>query len=194
MNQDLTELICILDRSGSMESIRDDAIGGFNAFLNGQKKLPGNARMTLVLFDDEYDIILDGVPLREVTKLTSATFVPRGMTALLDAVGRTLDSVCIRIAQTPKDTQPVKIICCILTDGMENSSKEYTRQQVFDKITKLAECGWEFVFLAANQDAIQAGESIGIRGDNSIAFDATPTGIQNAYSRLNAEVHTRRTR
>ncbi len=93
MNQTLTEIVCILDRSGSMQSMRDDAIGGFNAFLEEQKKLPGAAHLTVVLFDHEYDVLHQGVDIQQVAPLNSDTYVPRGQTALLDAVGRTVDDV-----------------------------------------------------------------------------------------------------
>lgn len=175
-----------------MEAIRTDAIGGFNAFLKEQKKLPGAAKLTLVLFDDQYDVVLDGAPLAEVLELTNETYVPRGMTALLDAVGRTVDSVAIRLAETPESKRPDKVIFCILTDGQENSSKEYTRGQVFQKISAHTENGWEFIFLAANQDAIQAGESLGIAKDSSISFKADAHGIHAAYSALSNEVTRRR--
>ncbi|MCX6344999.1 MAG: hypothetical protein NT018_07980 [Armatimonadetes bacterium] len=153
----------------------------------------GHARLTLVLFDDIYDVILDGVPLAEVLELNDDTYVPRGMTALLDAVGRTVDSVALRLAETPEAKRPEKVIFCILTDGEENASKEYKREQVFKKISSHTENnGWEFIFLAANQDAIATGESMGIAGDNSINFDATSSGVHMAYSMLSDEVIKRR--
>ena len=111
---DLTELLSVLDRSGSMESIRDDALGGFNAFLDAQKAIPGAARLSLVLFDHEHRLALDGVSLADVEPLTRETYVPRGTTALLDAVGRTVDSVGARLAATPEAEQEAALTQSVL--------------------------------------------------------------------------------
>ncbi len=182
---DLTEIVCILDRSGSMESIRTDAIGGFNAFLAAQQQLPGDARLTLVLFDHEYDRVLDAVPLAEVKPLTEETYVPRGTTALLDAVGRTLDDVGARLAATPEAERPGKVLVCILTDGLENASRDYTRDRVKGMIEhQQQKYGWEFQFLAANQDAFAAAGSIGIAAADAAAFVADAAGTHAAFARV----------
>jgi len=195
MNRELAEIVCIIDRSGSMEAIRSDAIGGFNAFLREQKKRPGSAHLTLVLFDDQSDVVLDGVPLGEVLELTEETYVPRGMTALLDAVGRTVDSVSIRLGETAQHDRPDTVIFAILTDGMENASREYTRDRVFHKISSHTKNnGWEFIFLAANQDAIETGESMGIMGKRNINFEATSDGVMHACRLMSTEVSQRRSR
>jgi hypothetical protein len=185
-NLNLTEIICVIDRSGSMSSIKDDAIGGFNSFLKEQQELPGEAKLTLVLFDDQYDIIYEGVPIEDVKPLTEKTYIPRGMTALLDAVGKTVNTVSSRIASS-KDITP-QVVVAILTDGAENCSKEYTREQITDSITKYKEKRWEFVFLAANQDAIQSGGSIGIDANRSCNFIATGAGIAKGFSGMSASI------
>ncbi|MEM9996193.1 MAG: hypothetical protein AAF809_00710 [Bacteroidota bacterium] len=195
MNHALTELVCILDRSGSMESIRADAIGGFNAFLGEQKKLNGEARLTLVLFDHEYDRRLDAAPLAEVEPLTEATFVPRGNTALLDAVGRTIDDVGARLARTPEAERPGSILVCILTDGMENASSDYTRDRVKSMIEHQQEkYGWEFQFLAANQDAFAEASRIGIARPNAMPFAADAAGTKAAFAQVSARATKARKR
>jgi uncharacterized protein YegL len=188
-NPNLTEIVCIIDRSGSMESIRTDAIGGFNAFLAEQQKLPGDAKLTLVLFDHEYILHLDGVPLQDVQPLDETTYVPRGTTALLDAIGRTVDDVGKRLGATPEDERPGKVIVVILTDGLENASRDYTHERVRALITHQSEkYSWEFVFLAANQDAIAAAGQIAIQPQNAVAFAATPAGVQGVLQEASARV------
>ncbi|MEM8558627.1 MAG: hypothetical protein AAGG50_12465 [Bacteroidota bacterium] len=195
MNHALTELVCILDRSGSMESIRADAIGGFNAFLGEQKKLDGEARLTLVLFDHEYDRRLDAAPLAEVEPLTEATFVPRGNTALLDAIGRTIDDVGARLARTPEAERPGSILVCILTDGMENASSDYTRDRVKSMIEhQQKKYGWEFQFLAANQDAFAEASRIGIARPNAMPFAADAAGTKAAFAQVSARATKARKR
>ena len=172
--QKATEIVCILDRSGSMESIKHDAIGAFNSFLNGQKKLPSEAYLTLVLFDNEYELLYDSMPLDDVPELTELTFVPRGMTALLDATGRTINTV-------KKKTKDKNVIVCILTDGEENSSHEYKHADIIKLINKRKEKHhWEFIFLAANQDAIQAGNSLGINANRSVNFSADKASVMRS--------------
>lgn len=123
---DVTEIICVIDRSGSMESIRSDAIGGFNRFLADQQEPEDPARLTMVLFDDQYDVAYNGMDIHNVPPLTTRTFVPRGMTALLDAIGKTLNTVSARLAEIPAEDRPEKIIVAILTDGHENASREFS--------------------------------------------------------------------
>ena len=193
MNTNLTELVCILDRSGSMASICDDAIGGFNTFLKGQQETPGEARLTLVLFDNEYDVVYDCVPLAQVPPLTTQTFVPRGGTALLDAIARSLDRVGQRLAATPEPQRPGKVIVVILTDGEENSSKQTTQAQVADRIAHQRNSyGWEFLFLAANQDAIAAAARLQIAAADAVTFAATPQGVREVYAKMSQTVGERR--
>lgn len=182
MNADLTEIICIIDRSGSMDSIRTDAIGGFNAFLGAQQQLPGQARLTLVLFNHEYERVLDGTPLPDVQPLSDETYQPAGTTALLDAVGRTIDDVGQRLAATPEAERPGKVLVCILTDGLENSSSDYTRERVQAMIQHQQETyAWEFAFLAANQDAFAEAGGLSIAAHDAAGFAATSTGVREAF-------------
>ena len=182
---DLTEIVCIIDRSGSMEPVRSDAIGGFNAFLEAQQKLPGDAHLTLVLFDHEYDRVLDAVPLAAVQPFTAETYMPRGTTALLDAVGRTIDDVGDRLANTPEVVRPGKVLVCILTDGMENASRDYTRDRVKGMIEhQQQKYGWEFMFLAANQDAFGEAGAMGIASQDAASYVSDGPGTYAAYQRV----------
>lgn len=195
MRTDLTEIICIIDRSGSMQSIRSDAIGGFNAFLEGQQKHPGEGRLTLALFNHDYERVYENVPLPEVPPLTEDTYVPEGTTALLDAIGRTLVDVSKRLAATPEAERPGQVIVAILTDGMENASTDYTRARIAEMIehqrTKYA---WEFVFLAANQDAFQAAQKLAIDPADAMPFASTKAGVRAAYASLTENISNRRSR
>jgi ADP-heptose:LPS heptosyltransferase len=174
--QQAVEIVVIADRSGSMNTIRDDAIGGFNNFLTEQKQLPGAANLTLILFDDQYEVPVNGVAVQHVAELTRETFVPRGMTAMNDAIGRTLVEL--------ETKAPEKAIICILTDGAENASREYTSRQIKDKIKAAEARGWEVIFLAANIDAFATGGSLGIATANTMNFDASAEGVHNAYASM----------
>ncbi len=189
MRADLTEIAFVLDRSGSMNPIAADAIGGFNTFLAAQQALPGQARLTLVLFDHEYLVPHNNVDIHAVPPLDATTYVPRGMTALLDAVGRTIDDAGARLAATPEAERPAKVIVAILTDGQENASRDYTFVKVAAMIKHQQEkYSWEFVFLAANQDAIAAAGALSIREQDAIAFAATPQGVRQAHMAVSDRV------
>jgi uncharacterized protein YegL len=195
MNNDLVEIACIVDRSGSMGAITSDAIGGFNVFLAAQKAEPGSARFTLVLFDHEYEVVHEGVSINDVRDLTAHTYQPRGTTALLDAVGRTIDAIGARLAKTPEADRPHKVIVAILTDGMENASCDYTYEKVAQMIEHQRNVyGWEFVFLAANQDAIASAGKLSIAANDAINFQATGEGVRHAYAAMSSTVSERRGR
>lgn len=171
-NEDCVEIVCVVDKSGSMASRAADAIGGFNAFLEKQKKLPGRARFTLALFDSpgNYHLVHDGVELQEVAGLTVDTYVPGGNTALLDAVGETLTAMKKRLG----DRKPKDVIFMVLTDGEENSSREYTLRGVRAMIEERARSGWEFHYLGADVDGFAAAQSLqmpykGFRGHGSVS-------------------------
>ena len=189
MKSDLTEIVCVIDRSGSMETIRSDAIGGFNSFLSTQQEEPGAAKLTLVLFNHDYHLSHDGIDIQAVEPLNNDTYVPVGTTALLDAVGKTISEVGNRLHNTPEKERPTKVIVAILTDGLENASREFSQEKVFDMITHQREnYNWEFLFLAANQDAIAAAESLSIQAQDTVAFAATSEGINQAYADLDSMV------
>ena len=171
MNNNLTEIAFILDRSGSMQSMIEPAITGFNRLLREQQQEPGNARFSLILFDDRYEVPCQSLPISEVVELDSATFVPRGSTALLDAIGRTIDELGARLAATPEADRPCQVIVAILTDGEENASHLFTWGQISTRIRHQTETyGWRFLFLGANQDAIATAGRISIQAADSADF------------------------
>jgi uncharacterized protein YegL len=180
-DQNLTEIIVVMDKSGSMQTIRDDAMGAFNTFLDEQKKLPGKAQLTLTLFDTVYDMVHKCAPINDVPRLNTSTYAPGGMTALLDAVGRTIDEVGKRLAATPEEKRPGKVMMVIITDGQENSSHEYKRDQIMKKIdVQTNQYQWEFVFLAAGKDAMEEARGIGIAASRIVSYDA---GNAHHYAR-----------
>jgi len=182
MKKGLSEIVCIIDRSGSMEKIKHDAIGGFNTFVADQKRHPGEATMTYVQFDNQYEIVFEGKPLNEVQPIDASTFVPRGSTALLDAVGRTINNVGARLSNIPEDQRPESVIVVIITDGEENASQEMTRKMIKGMITHQQDkYGWQFIFLAANQDAFAEAGKLGIPQFNTNNFAPTGEGVRSAY-------------
>jgi len=182
MNKNLTEIAFILDRSGSMASCKEEAITGFNEFLADQVKHPGQANLTLVLFDNEYEVPVQSVPLSEVTKLDTTTFVPRGSTALLDAIGRTIDELGKRLESTPEEKRPGGVIVAILTDGYENASRTCSLHDVSDRIShQTKKYKWEFLFLGAGQDAIATAASMNIDAKNAASFAADGIGTASAH-------------
>ena len=176
-----TEILAILDRSGSMFNIAEDAIGGYNTFLKDQQAIEGEARITVVLFDDQYELLYAATPLAEAQPLTAQTFVPRGGTALMDAIGRTLQVEGARIAA---EGWAEKVIVCITTDGGENQSKEFTAPMVRELVTAAEAKGWAFVFLAANQDAFATARFYGMSGAHAQTFAANSAGVGEAYASI----------
>lgn len=162
----VTEIVYVLDRSGSMGPMREAAMASFNEFLGMQRAVPGEARFTLVLFDDSYEVPVSGVLIGEVPELTEEKYEPRGSTALLDAMGRTIDELAERIDQMPEGERPGKVAMAIFTDGMENASRVYGVGRIGDLIREYRDRhGWEFLFLAANQDAIASAGMVSIGRD-----------------------------
>ena len=187
MKENLTELIFILDRSGSMANMESEALNGFNSFLEEQKKLSGEANLTLVLFDHEYSLIYNGKNIREVEPLTKNIYSARGTTALLDAVGRTVDDVGKRLAAMPESDRPGKVLVAILTDGLENASKDYQKKRINEMLShQKTKYSWEFMFLAANQDAFAEGYNIGINMSKAMNFDMTSAGMAKSFGAMNA--------
>ena len=192
MNKNLTEIVFLLDRSGSMSGLEKDTIGGFNAFIERQCQLEGETLLTTVLFDDQYEVLWNGVDAKK-TRLTDEEYYVRGMTALLDAVGKTILDVGYRLSKTDEKYRPGKVIFVITTDGMENASQEFTYEKVKELIRHQQEkYSWEFIFMGANIDAVQEAESIGICKENAFDFDATHDGVEDMYSVMCKEVSVRR--
>lgn len=185
----------ILDRSGSMNSIASDTIGGVNRFFGEQRNLPGELLVTLVQFDDQepFEVIHSGKPIKDVPELTSQTFKPRGCTPLLDAIGRGIVEAGKRFAAMNETDRPEKVLFVIMTDGFENASKEYTKNKVNEMIShQRTAYKWEFVFLGANQDAIATASDLGIAGTHAMTYAANTKGTQAAYASLSANVRNMR--
>jgi uncharacterized protein YegL len=184
MKKDLTELVFILDRSGSMSGLEDDTIGGYNAMLEKQKKEHGEAVITTVLFDDRYELLHDRINLRGIKPITDREYFVRGSTALLDAVGRTISKIGNAQKYTAEEERAEHVMFVITTDGMENASREYSYENVRQMIEhQKSKYGWEFIFLGANIDAIAAAERFGICEDRAVNYNADSEG-----TRLNYEV------
>jgi hypothetical protein len=158
----------VLDRSGSMQSIKDDTIGGFDAFTSEQRRLPGRCTVSLVQFDNVYEEVYTGRDLADVPGLT---LVPRGSTAMLDAIGRAVNATGARLAAMPEDARPGTVIVGIMTDGLENASREFTYPMVKALIEQQEQVyGWTFMYMGANQDAIEVGASLGVARDRSLTY------------------------
>ncbi|MCL2785418.1 MAG: VWA domain-containing protein [Propionibacteriaceae bacterium] len=167
-NPNLTHIEFILDRSGSMSSIKEDIEGGFNTFITDQQSQPGQCTVSLAQFDDVYEPVFTAIEIKDVHKLK---LQPRGSTSLLDAVGRSITLLGERLAAMPEDERPHRVIVAIMTDGMENSSKEYTHAVIKQMIIQQEKVfSWEFLYMGADQDAIEVGASIGIRADRSLTY------------------------
>lgn len=192
MKKNLTEIIFLLDRSGSMSGLETDTIGGFNSFIQRQKELEGETLISTVLFDDKYEILWDGKDIGEV-ELSSKEYYVRGSTALLDAIGKTILDVSYRICGYEKDKRPDNVIFVITTDGMENSSKEFTYENVKKLILHQQKLNdWSFIFLGANIDVIKEASNLGIDKDNTYAFQASEAGVEAMYNKVNETVSEKR--
>lgn len=180
------QIICILDRSGSMQKLVGDVIGGYNSFLAEQRKEPGAAEVTTVLFDNQYEIVAKSVDLQEAPEMTSSTYYARGTTALLDAIGRTIMET---VGQMEKDgVCPMKrrVVCMIMTDGLENDSHEYDKATVKALIEKTTnDYHWNYLFMGANIDSVAEAAAIGIRADCAMNYSHDGEGVQESFSRMN---------
>jgi len=178
-----TDISVVLDRSGSMEAVKHDTIGGFNTFLKEQQALPGEALLSLAQFDSMgYDRIIDAKPIKQAEPLTPLTFVPRGNTPLLDSMCKLITETGARFKQMPESARPENVIVVIITDGEENASVSVTRDQVLAMITHQQDVyKWKFIYLGANQDAIAAAKSFGIPQAMAATYTADADHMQVAY-------------
>ena len=182
MKKGLTELVFILDRSGSMGGLEKDTIGGFNGMIEKQKKQEGEANVTTVLFDHEYEMIHDRFPIAAVRPLTAEDYYVRGCTALLDAVGKTIRKMVNVQKHLPEEMKAEKVIFVITTDGLENASREFGYADIHRMIEHQKErYGWEFLFLGANMDAVAEAKKFGIGADRSVTFVNDSAGIATNY-------------
>ena len=187
--RNLTDITIILDRSGSMDAIKEATIKGFNSFLKEQQNAESDANLTLVQFDHEYKIVYESININEAKKLTYKTFKPRGTTALLDAIGITINNTKSRIKIIDKENRPNNVLIVIITDGYENSSNKFTREKIFKKISRREKKDdWKFVFIGSNQDAIAVGSSFGIAEDRALSYANDDAGVAEAFSSMSRQV------
>lgn len=189
MKKGLTELVFILDRSGSMSGLEADTIGGYNSMLDKQKKEPGEAIITTVLFDDKFELLHDRISLKGISPITEKEYFVRGSTALLDAIGRTISKIGNAQKHTLEEERAEKVLFVITTDGQENASREYG----YDKVRQMIErqktrYGWEFIFLGANIDAVETAARFGINEDRAVNYNADGAGTQLNYEVLSETV------
>jgi uncharacterized protein YegL len=184
-----TEFVIIADRSGSMYTILHETVKGLNMTISDQKKEDGECAVTFVRFDSEHEVVFENRDIQAVEEITEEDIKPRGMTALYDAIGRTIQSVGERLVKTSKSDRPDKVIFLIMTDGEENSSQEYKADRIKEMIKHQTDkYDWLFTFLGANIDAVTTAKNIGIAMANSMTFGANAVGTQSTYSTYNSKL------
>ncbi len=189
MKNNITELVCILDRSGSMSGLESDTIGGFNALIEKQKKEDGVCYVSTVLFDTECTVLHDRVPIGEIRPMTADDYTPGGCTALLDAIGGAIHHIVGIHRYARKEDIPDHTVFVITTDGMENASHRYSADRVKKMIRHETEkYGWEFLFLAANIDAVETAGSLGIDADHAVDYVPDAVGSAVCYETMNLAV------
>ena len=179
------QIVCILDRSGSMRHLVGDTIGGYNSFLDKQRQEKGSAEVTTVLFDDKYEKLVDAKDIKKVPELTDKEYYARGMTALLDAVGTTVTDTFGRMNRDGICPAKRRVLFLIMTDGKENHSREYTKADVKAMIEKATqEYKWNFIFMGANMDSVSEAASIGISADHAVNFAHDSDGVRQSFARM----------
>lgn len=185
MKNNFTELVFILDRSGSMAGLENDTIGGFNSMLKKQKAASGECRITTVLFDNHYTLLHDRIDIQAVTPMTEEEYFVGGSTALLDAIGTTIHKLVGVQKNTAKDFRAEKVMFVIITDGEENSSREYSVEKIREMIEReKTKYGWEFIFLGANIDAVQTASRFGISADRAVDYVPDGEGTRLNYEAM----------
>lgn len=189
MKKNLTELVFILDKSGSMAGLEKDTIGGYNAMLEQQRKLPGECVITTALFDHRYELLHDRIDIRAVRPITEKEYFVGGTTALMDAIGKTIHKIAAAQKNTAEDYRAEKVMFVIITDGAENSSREYSSDRVKAMIEKeKTRYGWEFVFLGANIDAVETAGRFGIGADRAVDYVPDSAGTELNFRAMSKAV------
>ena len=189
MTNNTTELVFILDRSGSMSGLERDTIGGFNAMIEKQKKQPGSCYVSTILFDHASEVLHDRIPLGQVKPMTENDYTVRGCTALLDAIGKAIHHIGNVHKYAREEDRPEHTLFVITTDGMENASHRYTADQVKQKIERQkSKYGWEFIFLGANIDAVETAGRIGIDKKRAVSYHSDHEGTQLNYEVISEAV------
>lgn len=189
----LTEMVFVIDRSGSMSGLESDTIGGFNSTIDKQKREEGDAIVSTVLFNNEVKVVHDRVDLKKIERMTEEDYYVNGCTALLDAVGGTIERIKHEQAKD-KDIAPDATLFVIITDGLENASREFSYRKVREMIEKQKEAGWDFLFLGANIDVAAEAEKIGISRNNTVEFSCEPESIHCMYECVSRKVSCARTK
>ncbi len=191
MKKGLTELVFILDKSGSMGGLETDTIGGFNTMLKKQQTVDSECHITTVLFDNNYELLHDRIDIKAVSPITEKEYQVGGSTALLDAIGRTIHKIGNAQRHTADDFRAEKVMFVIITDGEENCSREYSSDKVKEQIERQKEkYGWEFIFLGANIDAVQTAEKFGIKADRAQRYHADSEGVELNFLVMSEAVAT----
>lgn len=184
MKAGLTEIVKVVDRSGSMERVYSDTIGGLNTYVASQRKEPGECLLTVIQFDDKYEVLIVAQNIQHVREFSAGRdFIPRGSTALYDALGRAITETGARLSALDEAVRPERVLFVIVTDGFENASKEYTQPQVFDMIKHQQDkYKWDFTYIGANQDSMRVGATIGIKAGKTLDFSHTGGGTRGAFA------------
>ena len=189
MNKNLTEIVFILDRSGSMSGLESDTIGGFNAMIEKQKKAPGEALVSTILFDNVSEVIHDRVNIRDIKPMTDSEYCVRGCTALLDAIGGAIHHIGNVHKYAREEDRPEHTLFVITTDGMENASRHYSSDRVKQMIERQKRrYGWEFLFLGANIDAVETAGHFGIDADRAVNYHSDSKGTALNYEVLSETI------
>ena len=191
MKKNLTELVFILDKSGSMSGLEKDTIGGFNSLLDQQRKVDGECVITTVLFDNRYELLHDRIDIRAVQPITGKEYFVGGSTALLDAIGKTIHKIGAVQKNTTEDYRAEKVMFVIITDGEENASRNYSSMQIREMIQRQKErYDWEFIFLGANIDAVETAGRFGIDADRAVDYVPDGEGTELNYRMMSETVAT----
>jgi len=183
MKENFTTIAVILDKSSSMSTLREETICSFNKFLKEQKETPGEVSFMLGVFSHNYNTVYDFVPLQEVSELNDEIYITRGSTALLDAMGITIDNLGQKLSNLPENQRPSKVLVLVITDGEENASSKFSLEQIKEKVQHQQEVyNWTFVFIGANIDAFQVGGSLGVSTNNSLQYIPTAAGTNEMYN------------
>lgn len=193
MKQNLSELVFILDKSGSMSGLEQDTIGGFNSMLEKQKQETGEAFVTTVLFDNNYEILHDRLSIKNIKPITRKEYYVGGSTALLDAIGVTINNIGKALSDINEGERPEKVMFVIITDGMENSSHEFNHKMIKNMIEhQKSKYSWDFIFLGANIDAVETASNFGINADRAVNFISDSKGTELNYKVLSEAVSSYR--
>ena len=190
MKKNLTELVFIMDRSGSMSGLEKDCVGGFNSMIKKQKKEDGECLVSTVLFNNSDTILHDRVSLKNIKQMKEDDYVPSGCTALIDALGNSIKHISDVHRYIRKEDVPEHTIFVITTDGLENASKKYSSEEVKKMVEQKKEEGWEFIFLAANIDAVETAKRYGIEEDRAVNYVCDEVGTRKNYNALDKAIRS----